>query len=95
MRFRLAHGAGVIRGRSARRSCRGRGRRFRLFLNQLLVRKPEIAIMVKDSDQCDYKHDESGHHQTLLFYGIRVERRAVQQTTNRGNLLAIGHNDPD
>ncbi len=88
MRFRLAHGVRLIRGRSARRSCRGRGHRFRLFLNQLLVRKPEIAIMVKDSDQRDHQQDESGHHQALLFNGIRLERRALQQTRNRGDLLS-------
>jgi hypothetical protein len=64
-------------------------------LNQLLIWKPEIAIMVKDSDQRDYKQDESGNHEALLFYGIRLGRTALQQARNRGNLLAIGHNDPD
>jgi hypothetical protein len=64
-------------------------------LNQLLVRKPEIAIMVKDCDQCDYKHDESGHHQALLFYGIRAGRSALRQITNRRKLLWVGHNDPN
>jgi hypothetical protein len=93
--FRLAQGMRLIRVPSARRSGRGRRRRFRLILNQLLVWKPEIAIMVKDSDQRHYQQDESGNHQALLFYGIRLERRAWQQTRNRGNLLAVGHNDPD
>ena len=53
--FRLAHGVRLIRVPSARRSCRARRRRFRLILNQLLIWKPEIAIMVKDSDQRHYQ----------------------------------------
>lgn len=62
MRSRLGRGWCLLWRHRTRRRCRGRRRRFWLFLNQLLVWKPEITIMVKDCHQCNYKHDESGHH---------------------------------
>ena len=94
MRSRLGRGWCLLPRHSRRRNGRRWRPRFRLFLNQLLIWKPEIAIMVKHCYQCDYQHDESGHHQALLFYGIRVGRSALRQITNRRKLLGVGHNDP-